>query len=138
MKLSKYFTYKEMTKTYTRLPNKPSCRELVNIMFMCSQVLDPIRELFGDPVIVNSGFRSVAVNKAVGGVPCSRHTLGLAADIRPIGCIPDDDDVLDDLLRLYNACVRFRSVNPQLVEDIFLYDTFIHIELKGGVTNEVD
>lgn len=129
MKLSKYFTYQEMIKTSVDLPNKPNARELVNIMFMCSQVLDPIRDEFGKPIIVNSGFRTDLVNKAVGGVFVSRHTLGLAADIRPVD--------QSDFVRLMTICHSFQG-SSDLVDDVIVYDTFIHIELKGGVTNEVD
>ena len=44
-------------------------------------MLDPLRQAWGRPIIVNSGYRSPAVNRAVGGVPNSQHTRGEAADI---------------------------------------------------------
>ena len=48
---------------------------------LCQKVLQPLRDKFGSAIIVNSGYRSPAVNKAVGGVPTSQHVRGEAADI---------------------------------------------------------
>lgn len=81
MNLSKNFTLKELTKTNTGLPNNPSDIEIERLRLLCEKVLQPLRDVFGAPIIVNSGYRSPAVNKAVGGVPTSQHMKGEAADI---------------------------------------------------------
>ena len=78
----KYFTIKELCKTSTGLPNVPNREQAANLIFLIENVLDPVRQELGQPIIVTSGFRSEAVNKAVGGVKNSQHVLGQAADIR--------------------------------------------------------
>ncbi len=81
MKLSKNFTLAELTKTSTGLPNKPTDVEIERLKILCKKVLQPLRDVYGQAIIVNSGYRSPQVNKAVGGVPSSQHALGEAADI---------------------------------------------------------
>jgi uncharacterized protein YcbK (DUF882 family) len=77
----KYFNLKELTKTATGLPNTPNAEAIKNLEFLVEKLLDPLRELWGAPVIVNSGYRSPEVNMAVGGVKNSQHLRGEAADI---------------------------------------------------------
>lgn len=81
MRLSKNFTLAELTKTSTGIPNKPSDIEIERLKILCEKVLQPLRDKFGAPIIVNSGYRSQQVNKAVGGVPTSQHARGEAVDI---------------------------------------------------------
>ncbi len=52
-----------------------------NIAALVDNVLDPLREAWGRPIYVNSGYRCPELNKAVGGAPASQHVLGQAADI---------------------------------------------------------
>lgn len=81
MNLSKNFTLKELTKTSVGLPNNPTDVEVERLKLLCEKVLQPLRDKYGNPIIVNSGYRSPAVNKAVGGVSSSQHARGEAADI---------------------------------------------------------
>ena len=81
MKLTKNFTLSELTKTSTGLTNSPNKQELQSIITLCGKVLQPLRDIYGKPITVNSGFRSYAVNKAVGGARDSQHQKGEAADI---------------------------------------------------------
>lgn len=81
MRLSKNFTLAELTKTSVGLPNNPSDVEIERLKILCEKVLQPLRDEFNAPIIVNSGYRSQQVNKAVGGVPTSQHLKGEAADI---------------------------------------------------------
>jgi hypothetical protein len=62
------------------LDNTPTAEARANLRVMCAEVLDPLRERYPG-VRVTSAFRSVAVNRAVGGVPDSRHLRGLAVDV---------------------------------------------------------
>lgn len=85
--MSKYFTLEELTRsqTATRLgkdntPNATQKRDLLRLM----DYLDGIREEFGEPIKVTSGFRSWDVNDAVGGSKKSQHLAGQAADIVPM------------------------------------------------------
>lgn len=84
MKLSKNFTLTELTKSQAAerlgLDNQPDDRALANLRILCEKVLQPVRDALG-PVVINSGYRSFEVNRAVGGVATSQHLHGMAADI---------------------------------------------------------
>lgn len=83
----KYFTIKELcaSATATRLgiKNEPSKAALVNLESLVLNILDPLRAAWGGGIIVTSGYRSAALNKAIKGSPTSAHRYGYAADIVP-------------------------------------------------------
>ena len=81
MQLTKNFTLTELTKTNTGISNQPNQQQTRALIMLCGKVLQPARNLYGAAIRVNSGYRSYAVNKAVGGARGSQHTLGEAADI---------------------------------------------------------
>ena len=86
MILSKNFSLNEMSRSNTArvkgLPNVPNAEQVKNLKALCENVLQPLRDYLGEPVVINSGFRSQAVNMAVGGAKNSQHTKGEAADIK--------------------------------------------------------
>ena len=89
--LSEHFGLAELTKTKTGIENVPNEAQVENLRRVC-RWLERLRKRWNDkygdgddPIIINSGFRSEAVNKAVGGVPTSNHLTGCAVDIRCIG-----------------------------------------------------
>jgi uncharacterized protein YcbK (DUF882 family) len=91
MNLSEHFKLEELCKTKTGIENVPNEAQVENLKRLC-RWLEQLRRrwnnLYGegdDPIIINSGFRSPAVNKAVGGVSTSNHLTGCAVDIRCIG-----------------------------------------------------
>ena len=91
MKLSEHMTLAELTKTNTGIANVPNEAQVENLKRVC-RWLERLRrrwnDLYGegdDPIVINSGFRSAAVNKAVGGAPTSSHLTGCAVDIRVAG-----------------------------------------------------
>ena len=81
----KYFTIEEMCRSAKaeamRIDNTPPRDVVMALETLIECVLDPLREAYGKPIIVNSGYRSVPLNKAVGGARNSQHTKGEAADI---------------------------------------------------------
>ena len=81
----KYFTIKELCKSSTAtqkgIDNTPNSEIVSNLEQLVDKVLDPLREEFGKSIIVNSGYRSPALNKAVKGATNSQHVSGYAADI---------------------------------------------------------
>lgn len=81
----KYFTIRELTKSLTAdvkgIDNTPTPEIESNLTSLVDNILDPLRELYGKPITVNSGYRCLAVNKAVGGSATSDHVKGFAADI---------------------------------------------------------
>ena len=91
MRLSEHFSLRELTKTKTGIENVPNEEQVNNLKRLCGW-LEQLRRrwnnIYGDgddPIIINSGFRSSEVNKAVGGATLSNHLTGCAVDIRCIG-----------------------------------------------------
>lgn|SRR3990167_1162698 len=85
MNLSKNFTLAELTKTQVRgVDNTPPPSVADKLKWVATEILQPVRDKFG-PVTVNSGYRSPAVNKAVGSKPTSQHVKGEAADFEVPG-----------------------------------------------------
>ena len=89
--LSEHFTLGEMTKTNTKIENVPNEAQVENLKRLCGwleMLRDEWNKRYGegdDPIIINSGYRSEAVNKAVGGVSGSNHLTGCAVDIHVLG-----------------------------------------------------
>ena len=85
MKLTANFSLEELTKSETALrmglDNEPNDEQLANLVALCECVLQPVRDHFGKGVKVNSGLRTLAVNRAIGSKDTSDHTKGMAADI---------------------------------------------------------
>jgi zinc D-Ala-D-Ala carboxypeptidase len=85
MNLSPHFTLAEMTASATARsigdPNQPDAATLEKLKILCREILEPIRAHFGQPVRINSGYRSLRTNRAVGSKDTSQHRLGEAADI---------------------------------------------------------
>lgn len=81
----KWFDLTELTHSDTaiakKIDNTPTEEVKKNLENLVKYVLDPLREMYGKPIYVNSGYRSEALNKAVGGSKTSQHVLGMAADI---------------------------------------------------------
>jgi len=77
---SPHFTFEELTKTATGIENVPTSADKAWLEALAVEVLEPLRRKFG-PIIVNSGYRSQAVNTRIGGSPTSQHMVGQAADI---------------------------------------------------------
>lgn len=91
LSLSTHFTLAEMTFTQVRgVDNSPDLDEAANLDFLCRNLLEPVRERFG-PLIVTSGYRSIAVNRVVGGSITSMHPKGCAADVIPRKAVPIAD-----------------------------------------------
>ena len=90
MNLTDHFTLEELTHTDHRtLDNTPNETELANIQRL-AEFLEAVKTLLGGkPIMVNSAFRSKAVNDAVGSKDTSQHRIGCAADIRVPGMTPD-------------------------------------------------
>lgn len=85
MKVGEFFTLDEFTvsQTATRrgIPNDPPEDVIDSIQALCLKILDPLRRKLGKPIVINSGYRSPELNKAIGGAATSQHCKGEAADI---------------------------------------------------------
>ena len=119
----KYFSISEMLKSDTaikqRLWNGAPKEAEENLRALVDEVLDPLREAYGRPIRVNSGYRCPRLNALVGGTPNSQHMRGEAADIQPV--VGNEGD-LDELARILIANGKF--------DQLILYPTFIHVSHK--------
>jgi len=83
--ISKHISYKEATRSLTAirlgLENKPNEYELSNMIGVAENIFEPLRKWVNDPIKVNSFFRSIELNKAIGGSSRSQHCQGRAIDI---------------------------------------------------------
>ena len=83
----KYFTLKELcasdVATKKKIDNFPSFTVVEHLSELARVILEPLRVAWGSGIIVTSGFRCDALNKAVGGVLTSGHKYGYAADLQP-------------------------------------------------------
>ena len=89
-RISKNFTLEELTASATAkakgISNNPGQTDIVNLCGLVHNVLQPLRDWWGKEVKIGSGYRSLALNRAVGGVSNSQHMKGEAADL----CIDGD------------------------------------------------
>jgi zinc D-Ala-D-Ala carboxypeptidase len=115
--MTPHFSLAELTCTDHRsLDNTPNAGELVNLKRLALFLETVKTALGGKPVMINSAFRSKAVNDAVGSKDTSSHRLGLAADFRVPGMTPDA--VVRALLKLpYDQIIRE-------------YDAWTHISIS--------
>lgn len=113
-----YFKFQEFVVTQTNLDNTPSCdTHLANLAALWN-TLNYLREKLGKPIIVNSAYRTAAVNKQVGGAKRSLHMQGRAADIRTV------PKYLGDLWRIVCDFDEEYGLSEKI-----LYPTFIHIAI---------
>lgn len=137
MKLSEHFTFEELTRSATasrlKIENSPSETITKNLTVLAETVLEPLRESFGKPIIVTSGFRSQSLNRAVGGSPTSQHCYGQAADIRTLEDTPESNRKLFDCaLRL----VKEKKIKVGQLINEYGYD-WVHISTPGNHTNQI-
>jgi zinc D-Ala-D-Ala carboxypeptidase len=88
--ISKHITYQEATSSNTaikrKIQNIPNAIQLANMKLLAEKVFEPLREKIANPIKISSFFRSVALNKAIGGSSTSQHTAtnGAAMDLQAI------------------------------------------------------
>lgn len=100
---SEFFTLRELTKSSTasryHIDNTPSDDIVRNLQYGVNMVLDPLRRLYGKPIVITSGYRSPELNKKVGGVSNSWHTQGNAADIH-VSSITEATKIFSNLQKI--------------------------------------
>jgi hypothetical protein len=109
MKLSENFTLDELTKSQEAIrlgiPNEPSDEHITNLILLCKNILQPLRNHFKIPVSISSGYRSAALCEAIGSSSKSQHTKGQAADFEIFGVA--NKDVADFIVQNfeYDQCI---------------------------------
>ena len=128
----KHFTISEMLKSDTaikqRLWNGANLEVEENLRALVDEVLDPLRERYGKPIYVNSGYRCPKLNQLVNGAANSQHMRGEAADIRPVKSEKlKVKSELDELVRILIENGKF--------DQLIIYPTFIHVSWKRNGNN---
>jgi hypothetical protein len=123
MQLSEHFTLEELTHTDHRdLDNTPNDTEKNNLKRL-AEFLEKVKEVLGGkPVMVNSAFRSKAVNDAVGSKDTSQHRIGCAADLRIPGMTPDE---------VVKAIIASGIAYDQIIRE---FDRWTHISVPNEPT----
>ena len=97
MQLSDHFPLSELTKSSTAerlgIANEPGSMEVENLIMVCDQILEPVRNHYGIPFAPNSGFRDLYLNREIGSSDNSQHVKGEAVDFEVPG-IPNKEVAL--------------------------------------------
>lgn len=127
MNFTKNFTYEELIKSGTAkrlgINNTPNEAEKAELRKLCEDVLQPIRDSWGKPIIVSSGFRCKKLNEKVNGATKSQHLLGKAADIHTLSDTAKENKELFNHIR--GMIERGEIVVGQLIDE-YGYD-WIHV-----------
>ena len=122
MNLSPNFTLEELTYSEIAnrkgLDNSPSEEVKANLVRL-ARFLEEVRRVLGRPILINSAYRSPAVNEAVGSKPSSQHCLGCAADIRVAGLTPDD---------IIKLLLKTNIEYDQIIRE---FDSWVHISIPN-------
>jgi uncharacterized protein YcbK (DUF882 family) len=122
MQLSEHFTLEELTRSEVAerkgLDNTPNASEVSNLVRLAG-LLEEVRALLNKPILLNSGFRSKAVNDSVGSKDTSQHRIGCAADIRVPGMTPK---------QVVEACIEANIGYDQIIEE---FGSWTHISVPN-------
>lgn len=122
----KHFTIEELCHSDTAnargIDNTPTEEVKENLKALIENVLDPLREAYGKPIYVNSGYRCPALNKAVGGVNTSEHQSGRAADI--------DTHDYNENKKLFELAQELNLPFRQLIDEANL--SWVHISYNSN------
>lgn len=100
IQLSKYFTLADLIVTNQRVDNSPNEKQIERLKLLCTTLLDPIREIYGE-FTINSAFRGRLLNARIRGATTSQHMDGDAADIKFNG-LPNKEAVFDLFEKIKN------------------------------------
>ena len=135
-KISKNFTLEEMyssasAKKYN-INNTPSADIQRNIVKLVSEVLQPIRDAWGDSIIVSSGYRCPELNKKVGGATNSDHRFGSAADIHTKSDTVADNKKLFDLIC---KMAKEGKIKCRQIIDEYNYN-WVHVSINHSANSQ--
>lgn len=137
----KYFTIKELEKSSTadklKIDNKIPINKIPNAQYLIEKVLDVIREEYGKPIYVNSGYRCLQLNTALKGAKNSQHMMendSAAADI-------DTRKGKGENLKLFNLIIELCKTHKlefdQLIDESGLTWIHISVKIKGKNRKEI-
>ena len=130
MKLSEHFSLSEFERSATAtklgIDNSVPSQYIPALQQLCKEILEPLREFAGQPIIISSGYRCPQLNIKVGGVYSSQHTLGEACDIR----IPDNHTGRQWFLWIMNNCDYDQLILERASKTSFHY--WIHVSCRAN------
>lgn len=100
------------------ISNIPGNREQLAIVHLCTKLLQQLRDIYGGPIRINSGYRCPELNKAVGGVATSQHGKGEAADLSIDGKARELLELIEEHHLPFDQAILYRKQN------------FLHVSLK--------
>lgn len=120
-KITTHFSWEEMVRSRTAqvngIANRPGTSEMVALERLVVELLQPLRDTYGKPIRISSGYRCAELNRLVGGVASSQHTKGEAAD-----CVTRDTGELLRALKdsglLFDQAIWYKKRN------------FLHLSLR--------
>ena len=102
-KFTKNFTFEELISSSTAsrlgIDNTPTQQQKQKLRQLAEKILQPIRDKWGKPIIVTSGYRCPQVNKLVGGVTNSQHALGEACDLK-VGGVAENKKLFELIVKM--------------------------------------
>lgn len=123
-----YFTIDELCASSVAknkgIDNTPTSIVRSRLQTLITECLDKVREIYGKPIIVSSGYRCPKLNKAVGGVANSAHLTGYAADLVPAKG--------GSLRAIFEACIRFGNYDQLIIEENSSGSRWVHISYVGN------
>ena len=127
MKLTPNFTLEELTNSETAvrlgLDNTPDEKVKANLVRL-AKFLEEVRAILKRPVMVNSAYRSIKVNEAIGSKATSQHCIGCAADIRVPGLTPDN---------IVKEIIKTNLEYDQLIRE---FDSWVHISIPNNFADK--
>lgn len=137
-----YFTLAEFERSGTATEQKIDNRVndpavLLNLDTLCRECLNPLREHYGMPIYVSSGYRCPQLNKAVRGVYNSQHMVGEAADILPWNYL-GDSQMTKLILKEWAEWIQRNLVFDQLLLEHRGTNYWLHISYRRGGGNRME
>lgn len=117
-RLTKHFSFEEMTRTSYRADNTPDEFAFNNLLYTC-RILESVRCKFGFPIPITSGFRTSTVNSLAGGSKNSYHLDGRAVDIDVSSMCTEKIDKLETILWMYNPVELIRYSTKHIIHVAF-------------------
>lgn len=130
--MGNYFTIQELCASTTAkqkgIDNTPSAAVKTNLQKLITNLLNPIREAYGKPIVISSGYRCPALNAAVGGVANSQHVTGQAADLQATSS--------GSLADIFRAAVKVGGYDQLIIEHA-KNTVWVHISYSDNPRREM-
>lgn len=140
MKIPKYFSLREFLYSKTaednNIENLPSWGQLISLNKIATEYLDPIRESWGSPLIVSSGYRTEQLNAKLKGSKTSSHKEGKAVDIQP------ENPTKDNVYELWEFICAFLQKNKMVWDQCYIENSagktwWVHLGIGDKLRCEV-